>query len=55
MLKKVDRSIKYQKRVQSRNTRAIPLNDTVPDREAGSCLDPELPETGLQERGEKRA
>jgi hypothetical protein len=25
----------------------------VPKREAGSCLDPELPETGLQERGEK--
>jgi hypothetical protein len=23
----------------------------VPDREAGSCVDPELPGTGLQERG----
>jgi hypothetical protein len=25
----------------------------VPDREAGNCLDPELPGTGLQERGKK--
>jgi hypothetical protein len=25
----------------------------VPDREVGNCLDPELPGTGLQERGKK--